>query len=42
MYVEVWNITAFDLDVPYPNKHERTPDVVRERPWHLFRSTYCR
>jgi len=24
-----------NLDVPDPNKHEQTPDVVRERPWRL-------
>jgi len=42
MYVEVWNIMAFNLDVPDPNKQEKPPDVVRERPWHLFLSQYCR
>jgi len=35
MYVEVWNIMAFNLHVPDPNKQEQPPDVVRERPWHL-------
>jgi len=42
MYVEVWNIMAFNLDVPYTNKQEQPPDVMRERLWHLFLSTYCR
>ena len=35
MYVKVWNIMVCNLDVPDPNKHERTPDVVRERLWRL-------
>jgi len=38
MYVEVWNIMACNLDVPDPNKQERTPDMVRERPWCLLDS----
>jgi len=42
MYVEIWNIMAFNLDVQDQNKQEQTPDVVRERPWQLFLSTYCR
>ena len=28
MYVEVWSIMAFNLDVPDPNKQEQPPDVV--------------
>jgi len=28
MYVEVWNIMAFNLDVPDPIKQEQSPDVV--------------
>jgi len=35
MYVEVWNIMVCNQNVPDPNKHEQTPDVVRERPWRL-------
>ena len=35
MYVEVWNIMVCNQNVPDPNKHELTPDVVRERPWRL-------
>ena len=35
MYVKVWNIMVCNLDIPDPNKHELTPDVVRERPWRL-------
>ena len=31
MYVEVWNIMAFNLDIPDPNKQGYPPDVVRER-----------
>jgi len=42
MYVEVCNIMAFNLYVPDPSKQEQPPDVVRERPWHLFLSRYCR
>jgi len=42
MYVEVWNIMTFNLDVPDPSKQEQPPDVMRERLWHLFLSTYCR
>ena len=38
MYVEVWNIMTRNLDVPDPNKQEQTPDVVRERLWHLLDS----
>jgi len=38
MYVEVWNIMACNLDVPDQNKQEQTPDVVRERSWHLLDS----
>ena len=33
MYVEVWNIMVCIQNVPDPNKHEQTPDVVRGRPW---------
>ena len=32
MYVEVWNIVVCNQNIPDPNMHERTPDVVRERP----------
>jgi len=32
MYVEVWNIMVLNPNVPDLNKHEQTPDVVRERP----------
>ena len=32
MYVEVWNIMVCNQNVPDPNKHDRTPDVIRERP----------
>ena len=32
MYVEVWNIMLCNQNVPDPNKHERTRDVVSERP----------
>jgi len=35
MYVEVWNIMVCNQNIPDPNKHERTPDAVRERPWGL-------
>jgi hypothetical protein len=35
MYVEVWNIMVCKLDVPDPNKHKLTPNVVRERLWRL-------
>jgi len=35
MYVEVWNIMVCHQNVPDPNKHEQTPDVVRERQWRL-------
>jgi len=35
MYVEVWNIMLCNQNVPDPNKYERTPDVVSERPWQL-------
>jgi len=35
MYVEVWNIMAFNLDVPDPDNQEQLPDVVRKRSWHL-------
>jgi len=33
MYVEVSNIMVCNQHVPDPNKHEQTPDAVRERPW---------
>jgi len=29
MYVEVWNILVCIQNVPDPNKHEQTPNVVR-------------
>jgi len=35
LYVEVWNIMVCKQNVQDPNKREQTPDVVRERPWHL-------
>ena len=35
LYVEVWNIMVCKQNVQDPNKHEQTPDVVKERPWHL-------
>jgi len=35
MYAEVWNIMVCNQNVPDPNQHERTLDVVRERPWRL-------
>jgi len=31
MYVEVWNIMTFNIDIPDPNKQGYPPDVVRER-----------
>ena len=35
IYVEVWSIMVCNLDFPDPNKHEQTPEVVRERLWRL-------
>jgi len=35
MYVEVWNIMVCNQNLPNPNIHEQTPDVVGERPDHL-------
>jgi len=35
MYVEVWNIMECNQNVPDPNKHEQTPNVVKEKPWRL-------
>jgi len=34
MYVEVWNITVYNQNVPDRNKHwhQQPPDVVKERP----------
>ena len=32
MYVEVLNIVGCHQNIPDPNMHERTTDVVRERP----------
>ena len=32
MYVEVWNIMVLNPNVPELNKHEQTPDMLRERP----------
>jgi len=28
MYLEVWNNMVCNPDVPDPNKHEQTPDIV--------------
>jgi len=38
LYVEVWNIMVCNQNVPDANKHEQTPDVVRERLWRLLDS----
>jgi len=35
MYVEVSNIMVCNQHAPDPNKHEQTPNVVRERLWRL-------
>ena len=32
MYEEVWNIMVLNPNVPELNKHEQTPDMLRERP----------
>ena len=39
MYGEVWNIMQCNQNVPDPNKHEQTPDAVREMPCRLSDSS---